>query len=67
MWPTSVAMPVATATMVAAAPGDLGVHERHVDPVAERRIRGDGIGLLRDRQALPGQRRLVDLERRRAP
>ncbi len=42
--------------------GDLRVHEREVDAIAQRRVVGDGIDLLRDRDALAGQRRLVDLE-----
>ncbi len=39
MWPTSVVMPVLVTRIVAGAAGDLGVHERQVDPVAERGIR----------------------------
>ena len=66
MWPTSVAMPVAVTTSSPGAAGDLGVHVRHVDAVAERRRRaGDRLDALGDRQALAGQRRLLDLERRR--
>ena len=45
------------------AAGDLRVHEREVDAIAQRRVVGDGIDLLGDRDALAGQRRLVDLER----
>ena len=48
------------------AAGHLGVHERHVDAVAERGLRRDGVDALRDRRALARQGRLVDLERRRA-
>ena len=48
------------------AAGDLGVHERHVDAVAERGLRRDGVDALGHRRALAGQRRLVDLERRGA-
>ena len=48
------------------APGDLGVLEHHVRPVAERRLAGgERRGVLGDGRALPGERRLLHLERRR--
>ena len=65
MWPTSVAIPVLTTRIVPAPRVDLGVHERQVDAIPEGGIRRDGLDLLGDREALAGQRRLVDLERRR--
>ena len=49
----------------ARAAGDLGVHERHVDAVAEGGVGGDRVDLLGRRDALAGERRLVDLEGRR--
>ena len=64
MWPTSVDMPVLVTSERAGAAGDLGVHEREVDAIAEGRVRRDGLDLLGDRDALAGQRRLVDLEGR---
>ena len=48
------------------AAGDLGVHEGEVEPVAEGGVGRHGINLFWDRGALAGERRLVDLERRRA-
>jgi hypothetical protein len=42
---------------------DLGVHEGHVHPVPESSVSGDALDLLRRRDALAGQRGLVDLER----
>ena len=66
IWPTSVAMPVADGDHRAGTPGDLRVHERHVHAVAERGVSGDYLDLLGHRRALAGERRLVDLERRRA-
>ncbi len=44
--------------------GDLAIHERHVDAVAERGVRRDRVDLLGRRDALAGQRGLVDLEGR---
>ena len=49
----------------AGAPGDLGVHERHVHAVAERGIGVHRAGLLGRWHTLAGQGRLVDLEGRR--
>ena len=68
MWPTSVAMPVAVTTKLAGAARHVRVHVDHVGAVAERRVgrRRRASTPLRDRQALAGQRRLGDLERRRA-
>ena len=65
MWPTSVAIPVVTTRMVPGPPGDLAVHERHVDAVAEGGVGGDRVHLLGRRDALAGERGLVDLEGRR--
>ena len=50
----------------ARAAGDLGVHERQVDAIAEPGVGRDGLDLLGHRDALAGQRGLVDLEGRRA-
>ena len=47
------------------APGDLGVHERHVRAVAEGGVGSDRVHLLGGGHALAGERGLVDLERRR--
>ena len=67
MWPTSVAMPVAVTTNSPVPRVTLRVHVDHVGAVAERGVRRrDGVDALADRQALAGQRRLGDLERRRA-
>ena len=63
MWPTSVVMPVAGHDDRAGAAGDLGVHERHVDAVAERGIRRDGVDLLGHRQR---SRRSAPIRRSRA-
>ena len=43
--------------------GDVGVHVGHAVAVAERRVLGHGVDVLGGRQALSGERRLVDLER----
>ncbi len=51
---------------VTRAAGDVGVHVHHVGPVAQRRADArHRLGALGDGQALPGQRRLVDLQRGR--
>ena len=66
MWPTSVAMPGRGDDELARPARDVGVHVDHVGAVAERRVgRRDRLDALADRQALAGQRRLGDLERRR--
>ena len=66
MWPTSVAIPVAVTTNSPAPRVTLVFIYDHVGPVPERRIGSlDGVGALGDRQALPGERRLRDLQRRR--
>ena len=44
------------------AAGDLRVHERHVDAIAQSRISGHWLYLLRYRRALAGQGRFIDLE-----
>jgi hypothetical protein len=50
----------------ACAPGDVGIHVHHVGPVAQRRAGArHRICALGGGQALPGQRGLVDLQRRR--
>ena len=49
----------------ARAPRDLGVHERHVHPVAEGGVGRDRVHLLGRGHALAGERGLVDLEGRR--
>ena len=47
-------------------PGDSGVHVHHVGPVAQRHVGFPDRGrALRDRQALPGQLGLSDLQHRR--
>ena len=65
MWPTSVAMPVVVTRIVPEPAGHLRVHERHVDAVAQRSVGRDRVHLLGRGDALAGQGRLVDLERRR--
>ena len=50
MWPTSVSMPVAVDDDRGRATGDLRVHERHVDAIAQGRIGGDWLDLLRYRR-----------------
>jgi hypothetical protein len=51
---------------LAPAPGDLGVHVGHVEAVAERDVDArHGVEALGDRRALPGEARLLDLQRRR--
>ena len=51
---------------LAVAAGDVGVHERHVDAVADRHVGPrDGLGALLDRDALAGQGAFLDLQRRR--
>ncbi len=64
--PRSPSRSVVTTKLPGAA-GHVRVHEDHVGPVAERRVRPTRpqLDALRDRQALARQRRLGDLERRR--
>ena len=51
---------------LAGTASDVGVHIHHVGPVPQRRTGSlDGPGRLGDGQALPGERRLRDLQRRR--
>ena len=51
---------------LAVAAGDVGVHEGHVDAVAQRHVGSDdGLGVLLDGHALAGQRAFLDLQRRR--
>ena len=66
IWPIWVCMPGRGHHHRRGASGDRGVLEQHVRPVAERDVAaGQRIGVLRDRRALPGERGLLGLERRR--
>ena len=64
MLPTWVSMPGRDDKDDARAPRDLGVHERHVHPVAEGGVGRDRVHLLGRGHALARQRGLVDLEGR---
>ena len=65
MWPTSVGHAGRDDDHLARPAGDVGVHVGHAVAVAERRVLRDGVDVLGGRQALAGERRLVDLERGR--
>ena len=60
--PSRCCMPVAVTTAVAAAGGRRGAVEHHVRAIAERRVGRDGVGVLRHRKALAGERRLRRLQ-----
>ena len=62
MWPTSVAMPVATTTIVPAPRVTWVFMNARSTRSPSAESSADGLDLLGDRDALAGQRRLVDLE-----
>ena len=66
MWPTSVAIPVAIATIVPAPRVTWVFMNARSTRSPRAASAATRVGLLRDRGALAGQGRLVDLERRRA-
>ena len=63
MWPTSVAMPVVVTRIVPAPRVTWVFMNARSTRSPSAGVRGDGLDLLGHRDALAGQRRLVDLER----